>query len=70
MRDETHAKFDAMIAQRNTARGRPLTAKEQLDNLRAAIGECDSDCMSRRGIYCNCGAWEFRAKWGPGRYTP
>lgn len=69
MDSDTRAKFDLMIAQRDRARGRSLTAKEQLDNLTAAMGECDSDCASRQGNYCNCGARKFREKWGPGKYT-
>jgi hypothetical protein len=68
--DEMELKMRAMIEQRNRARGRPLTAKEHLDNLTQAIGECDSDCASQRGIYCDCGAREFQAKFGPGKYTP
>lgn len=58
------------IAKRDAERGRPLTAKEQLDNLTAAIGECDTDCASHAGAPCTCGAVEFKAKFGPGKYTP
>jgi len=68
--DAMDAKLKAMIEQRNKSRGRALSVKEQLDNLTHAIGTCDSNCASRRGNYCNCGAREFRRKFGPGKYTP
>lgn len=58
------------IAERDAARGRPLTDKEQLDNLIAAIGECDSDCLTHKGLACDCGAVGFKARFGPGAYTP
>lgn len=58
------------IAARDAARGRPLTAKEKLDNLTFALGECDSDCAIHEGHACTCGAVEFKSKFGPGVYTP
>ena len=46
----------AAIAERNRLRGRELTAREQLMNLTAALGEHDSDCS---GKPCSCGADDF-----------
>lgn len=58
------------IAERDAARGRPLTAKEKLDNLTFALGECDSDCLTHKGLACDCGALDFKARFGLGAYTP
>lgn len=63
-------KMREAIAQRDAMRGRSLTEHERLMNLTAAMGECDSDCASRRGNYCDCGAQKFKAKFGPGKHTP
>jgi len=43
-------------------RGRPLSAREQLNNLTAALSEHDSDCASHRGAPCDCGADDFARK--------
>lgn len=65
-----YARMQEAIAERDRLRGRSLSDKEQLDNLTHALGECDSDCASFRGDTCDCGGQDFKAKFGPGRYTP
>jgi len=65
--DRLRVELDAAIAERNRLRGRELTTREQLMNLIASLGEHDSDCS---GKPCSCGADDFRAKFGPGKYTP
>jgi hypothetical protein len=53
-------RLNEAIAAGNKVRGRPLTAREQLNNLRAALSEHDSDCSWHKGGRCSCGADEFR----------
>lgn len=53
------AKLQEIIDQQDAARGRPLTDSERLANLTAALREHDSDCLSRKGLSCDCGAAGF-----------
>lgn len=59
------AMLDEMVAQCATRPG-----PETLGNIIAGAGRCTSDCASQSGGPCDCGAEEFRAKFGSGKHTP
>ncbi len=54
------ARLQEFIDRQDAARGRPLTEREKLDNLYRALAEHDSDCLSRKGMDCDCGANNFK----------
>jgi hypothetical protein len=58
---DMRSRLKEAIKAADKARGRPLTAREKLNNLTSALSEHDSDCGWHEGARCNCGADDFRA---------
>lgn len=60
--DEQRARLKAHIAKQDAERGRPLTDREKVGNLYAALSEHDDDCLIHKGDECDCGADSFAEK--------
>jgi hypothetical protein len=54
---QARQKIKALVAEQDRKRGRPLTVKEQLDNLRRAVESTCIECGREveLGARCDCG---------------